>query len=403
MTATERFLKYIMIDTTSDEASESCPSSPNQLVLGKQLVEEMLAMGIADARIDADGYVYGSVPANCEGMPAIGLIAHMDTSDAVPGGPIHHRTLHYEGGDIVLNAEKNIVMRAADFPALAREIGNDLIVTDGTTLLGADDKAGVAEILTLAERFLKHPEIRHGKLCIAFTPDEEIGRGAKRFRIPELGADFGYTVDGGTLGEIEFENFNAAAAHVEFQGRSIHPGSAKDKMLNAATLAMEFHAMLPVRETPENTENREGFFMLSDIHGCVDHATSDYIVRDHDKTKFEQKKARLEKIAAYLNDKYGEGCVKLTVKDSYYNMLEKLKDHMDVVERARDAMLSVGETPVYVPIRGGTDGATISYMGMPCPNLPTGGANFHGVYEYVAVQSLERMVDVLEAIVVGKK
>ena len=403
MKATERFLKYIQVDTTSDESSETCPSTPNQKVLARQLADELAAMGVADARMDEDGYVYGSVPATDETMPAIGLIAHVDTSDAVPGGPIHVRRVRYEGGDIVLNAEKNVVLRAADFPALENEIGHTLLVTDGTTLLGADDKAGVAEIMTLAERFLQHPEIRHGKLCICFTPDEEIGRGPKRFRLAELGAEFGYTVDGGAMGEIEFENFNAAAAHVHFRGKSIHPGSAKDKMLNAATLAMEFHAMLPVRETPENTDGYEGFFMLSEISGCVDHADSDYIVRDHDRQKFEAKKARLEKIAAYLNDKYGAGAVTLTLRDSYYNMLEKLKDHMDVVERARDAMLAVGETPVYVPIRGGTDGATISYMGMPCPNLPTGGANFHGVYEYVAVQSLERMVDVLEAIVVGKK
>lgn len=403
MTATERFLKYIQVDTASDESSATCPSTPNQKVLARQLADEMLAMGITDARMDENGYVYGSIPATDESMPAVGLIAHVDTSDAVSGGPIHVRRVHYEGGDVVLNEEKQIVLRTADFPALEREIGHTLLVTDGTTLLGADDKAGVAEILTLAERFLQHPEIRHGKLCIGFTPDEEIGRGPKHFSIEQLGADFGYTVDGGALCEIEFENFNAAAAHVHFRGFSIHPGSAKDKMLNAATLAMEFHSMLPVRQTPENTEGHEGFFMLSEITGCVDHADSDYIVRDHDRRKFEEKKHRLEKITAYLNDKYGDGTVTLTMRDSYYNMLEKLRERMDVVERARDAMLAVGETPVYTPIRGGTDGATISFMGMPCPNLPTGGCNFHGVYEYIAEESLERMVDVLEAIVVGKK
>ena len=401
MRAYERLLRYAQFDTASCESSDSCPSTPGQLVLARALRDEMLEMGLSNVRLDEHGYLYAEIPANAEGFPAIGLIAHMDTVDCVPVVPMNVRIVeNYDGGDVLLAGGETLSPR--DYPELAARAGKDLIVTDGKTLLGADDKAGVAEILTACESILAGDR-PHGRILVGFTPDEEIGRGAKRFRIPELGADFGYTVDGGTLGEIEFENFNAAAAHVEFQGRSIHPGSAKDKMLNAATLAMEFHAMLPVRETPENTENREGFFMLSDIHGCVDHAASDYIVRDHDKTKFEQKKARLEKIAAYLNEKYGDGCVKLTVKDSYYNMLEKLKDHMDVVERARDAMLAVGETPVYVPIRGGTDGATISYMGMPCPNLPTGGANFHGVYEYVAVQSLERMVDVLEAIVVGKK
>ncbi|HIT68797.1 MAG TPA: tripeptide aminopeptidase PepT, partial [Candidatus Aphodomonas merdavium] len=263
MTATERFLSYLDVDTTSDEASESSPSTPNQRAFAKRLVEEMRAMGIADARLDAWGYVYGSIPATCEGMPAIGLIAHMDTSDAVPGGPIRARIVHYEGGDIVLNEEKGIVLGARDFPSLGSEIGNDLIVTDGTTLLGCDDKAGVAEILTLAERFLMGQGPRHGKLCIAFTPDEEISRGAERFRLDELGADFGYTVDGGALGEVEYENFNAADAHVRFCGRSMHPGSAKDKMLNASTLAMEFHAMLPVRQTPENTDGYEGFFHLT--------------------------------------------------------------------------------------------------------------------------------------------
>ena len=403
MTATERFLSYLDVDTTSDEASESSPSTPNQRAFAKRLVEEMRAMGIADARLDAWGYVYGSIPATCEGMPAIGLIAHMDTSDAVPGGPIRARIVHYEGGDIVLNEEKGIVLGARDFPSLGSEIGNDLIVTDGTTLLGCDDKAGVAEILTLAERFLTGQGPRHGKLCIAFTPDEEISRGAERFRLDELGADFGYTVDGGALGEVEYENFNAADAHVRFCGRSMHPGSAKDKMLNASTLAMEFHAMLPVRQTPENTDGYEGFFHLTAIRGCCDHAEAEYIVRDHDGEKFEQKKERLAKIAAYLNEKYGEGTVTLTVRDGYRNMREKLQDHMEVVARARKAMEACGLTPSHPPIRGGTDGATITYMGMPCPNLPTGGCNFHSVYEYVSSQALEKMVDVLEAVVVGKE
>lgn len=403
MTVKERFLQYIQVDTTSNEESTSCPSTPNQLVLGRRIAEEMRAMGIADARIDENGYVYGSVAATCEEMPSIGLIAHMDTSDAVPGGPIQARSLLYEGGDIVLNAEKNIVLRAEECPSLRRAVGQELIVTDGTTLLGGDDKAGVAEILTLAERLIAHPEIQHGKLCIGFTPDEEIGRGPDRFSIPELGADFGYTVDGGATGEIEFENFNAASAHVSFRGLSTHPGAAKNRMVNAIKLAVEFNAMLPVRETPENTEGYEGFYHLNGIEGRVDHATASYIVRDHDRRKFEEKKTRLEKIAAYLNEKYGEETVTLEMRDSYYNMRDELNDRMDVVERAMDAMRAAGDAPVASPIRGGTDGATITRMGMPCPNLPTGAYNIHGVYEYVSVWEMEHMVDVLEAIVTGRK
>lgn len=394
MTATERFLKYIMTDTTSDEASETCPSSPNQLVLGRQLVEEMLAMGVADARIDADGYVYGSVPANCEGMPAIGLIAHMDTSDAVPGGPIHPRTVRYEGGDIVLNAEKNIVLRAADFPALAREIGNDLIVTDGTTLLGADDKAGVAEIMTAAQQLLATGG-RHATLKIGFTPDEEIGRGADLFDVKGFGADFAYTADGGPVGEIEYENFNAAGAKVVVHGLNIHPGSAKGKMVNSQLIAMEFQGMLPVGQRPELTEGYEGFFHLLGMKGEVERSELHYIIRDHDMEKFEKKKAVMAAAADFINRKYGEGTLELTLKDSYYNMKKCIEPCMYVVERAKKAMAAAGMHPVEVPIRGGTDGARLSYEGLPCPNLCTGGENYHGRFEFIPTEDMEKCVRML--------
>lgn len=394
MTATERFLKYIMTDTTSDEASETCPSSPNQLVLGRQLVEEMLAMGVADARIDADGYVYGSVPANCEGMPAIGLIAHMDTSDAVPGGPIHPRTVRYEGGDIVLNAEKNIVLRAADFPALAREIGNDLIVTDGTTLLGADDKAGVAEIMTAAQQLLATGG-RHATLKIGFTPDEEIGRGADLFDVKGFGADFAYTADGGPVGEIEYENFNAAGAKVVVHGLNIHPGSAKGKMVNSQLIAMEFQGMLPVGQRPELTEGYEGFFHLLGMKGEVERSELHYIIRDHDMEKFEEKKAVMAAAADFINRKYGAGTLELTLKDSYYNMKKCIEPCMYVVERAKKAMAAAGMHPVEVPIRGGTDGARLSYEGLPCPNLCTGGENYHGRFEFIPTEDMEKCVRML--------
>lgn len=396
MTVLERFLKYIALDTTSRESCPDCPSTPGQWALARLLEAEMKELGLQDVRLDDHCYVYGRIPGNAPDAPAIGLIAHMDTVDAVPGSPIHPRVLRYEGGDVVLNEEKGIVMRAQEFSSLARHVGRDLIVTDGTTLLGADDKAGVAEIMTLCEYVLAHPECRHGDICVGFTPDEEIGRGADLFDVPGFGADFAYTVDGGAADEIEYENFNAASARVEVRGFSIHPGSAKGKMRNAARMAMEFHAMLPANEIPECTEGYEGFYHLTDMRGEEQQAELRYIIRDHDRAKFEQKKARIQKIADYLNDKYGEGTFRLTLRDSYYNMKEKVAEKPEVVDRALAALRACGLTPACVPIRGGTDGARLSFMGLVCPNLGTGGYNGHGIFEYACVQEMEIMVQALK-------
>ena len=393
MNVTQRFLHYVSFDTQSDESSPSCPSTPKQRLLGQALVEEMQAMGIADARMDDNGYVYGSVPGT-PGAPVIGLIAHMDTSPDCSGASVRPRVVEYRGGDVVLNEERQIVLRQADFPQLGRSVGKHLIVTDGTTLLGADDKAGIAEILTAVEELLSSGK-SHAPVRIAFTPDEEIGRGADRFDLAGFGADYAYTADGGTLGEIEYENFNAASAKVVCHGRSIHPGSAKNKLINAQLLAMEFHAMLPVNERPEYTEGYEGFSMLTQMHGDVETAELRYIIRDHDREKFEQKKGRFSEIAAYLNRRWGDGAVELTVKDSYYNMKEKILPCMYVVERAKAAMAKAGMEPVAVPIRGGTDGAMLSFKGLPCPNLCTGGENYHGRFEYIPVEDMEACVRML--------
>lgn len=396
MKVEERFLKYVAFDTMSDEDSESCPSTAKQKVLGQFIVDDMKAIGIADAHMDEHGYIYGSVPGT-PGKPVIGLIAHMDTSPDCSGADIKYRTVLYEGGDIVLNAEKNIVMREAEFEKLPRSRGKHLIVTDGTTLLGADDKAGIAEILTAVEELIASGT-DHAPIRIGITPDEEIGRGADLFNLKDFGADYAYTADGGTLGEIEYENFNAAAAKVTVNGINIHPGSAKNKMVNSQLIAMEFHGMLPVNERPEYTENYEGFSMLSNMEGTVEHSELHYIIRDHDMDKFLQKKARFEAIAAYLNGKYGEGTVEVTLRDSYYNMKEKILPCMYVVERAMDAMRKVGMSPVAVPIRGGTDGARLSYEGLPCPNLCTGGENFHGRYEYIPVEDMEACTQMIKNI-----
>ena len=399
MEVQERFLQYIAMDTTSDETCPDCPSSERQWALARALEKEMREMGLSGVRADEHAYVYGFIPGNDPSAPAIGLIAHMDTVDAVPGSPIRPRVLRYEGGDVVLNAEKGIVMRAADYESLSRHVGSDLIVTDGLTLLGADDKAGIAEIMTLCEYVLQHPHIRHGKICVGFTPDEEIGRGADLFDVAGFGADFAYTVDGGAADEIEYENFNAASAKIAVHGFSIHPGSAKNKMRNAARLAMEFHSMLPAQEIPECTEKYEGFYHLCMIRGEEQEAELQYIIRDHDRQKFEKKKAFMQKIAAYLNDKYGENTFDLTLRDSYYNMREKVEEKPEVISRALDALRDCGMDPRCVPIRGGTDGARLSFMGLVCPNLGTGGYNGHGVYEYASVREMQQMVEVLKKLV----
>ena len=396
MNVTERFLKYVAFDTQSDENSESCPSSAKQLELGRFLVEDLKTIGVEDARMDEHGYVYGSVPGTAEG-PVIGLIAHMDTSPDCSGADIQARIVEYRGGDLVLNREKGIVMKPKDFGRLARSVGKHLIVTDGTTLLGADDKAGIAEIFTAVEELIRE-QTPHVPIRIGITPDEEIGRGADRFDVKGFGADFAYTADGGTLGEIEFENFNAASASVELRGVSIHPGSAKDKLVNAMQVAVDFHTMLPAQERPEHTEGYEGFSMLTRMEGDIEHAKLHYIIRDHDRFKFEQKKSRFQMIATYLNERYGAGTVTVTLKDSYYNMKEKILPVMHVVDRAKEAMKAAGMDPVAVPIRGGTDGARLSFEGLPCPNLCTGGENFHGRYEYIPVEDMEQCVVMLKNI-----
>ena len=392
-TVVERFLRYVNYETTSDEASETCPSTPGQKVLGAKLVEEMKEMGIADARMDENGYVFGTVPGDLN-LPIIGLIAHMDTSPDASGSHIRPRIVEYQGGDICLNPEKDIWLRQSQYENLELHTGKHLIVTDGTTLLGADDKAGVAEILAAAQILLESKQ-PHATLRIGFTPDEEIGRGADRFSVQDFGADYAYTVDGGTVGELEFENFNAAAATVKFQGLNIHPGSAKDKMVNSQYIAMEFESLLPRNQKPEYTEGYEGFIHLTDMEGCVEHSTLRYIIRDHSMEKFQEKKRRMESTAAFLNDKYGEGTVELTIQDSYYNMKEPMMGCMQIVYRAKAAMEAVGLTPRVVPVRGGTDGARLSYMGLLCPNLFTGGENYHGRFEYIPVEDMELAVKVL--------
>ena len=400
MTVYERFLRYVSYPTTSDENNENCPSTESQRVLANAICEELLELGLSDARVDKNGYVYATIPANSEGMDSIGFIAHMDTASDAPGENIKARMIEYKGGDILLNEEEGIYLTLADYPYVGELAGQRLIVTDGTTLLGADDKAGVAEIVTAVEKIL-NSDIKHGKICIGFTPDEEIGRGADLFDVEGFGADYAYTLDGGGLGEIEYENFNAASAMVKVHGRAIHPGSAKGKMINAVRIAAEFDSMLTPDAIPEMTEGYEGFHHLLSLEGETEEAVSKYIIRDHSKEKFAAIKAEFEGVAKALNEKYGEGTVELILRDSYYNMKEVLENKMFVVDRAMAAMERLGMTPHAVPIRGGTDGARLSFMGLPCPNLPTGGGNFHSRYEYVSVDAMEKCVDLVLEIVKG--
>ena len=392
-TASERFLRYVTFDTQSDEFSETCPSTDKQRVFGAYLVEEMLALGIEDARMDANGYVYGTIPGN-PAMPTIGLIAHMDTSPDASGENVKARIVEYTGEDICLNEEQGIYLRQSDYPGLAKHLGKHLIVTDGTTLLGADDKAGIAEIMTAAE-MLQKLCIGHCTVKLAFTPDEEIGRGADLFDVENFGADYAYTVDGGAIGELEYENFNAASAKITVHGRNIHPGSAKNQMVNSQHIAMELHGLLPAAQRPEHTEGYEGFFHLTGISGCVEETTLRYIIRDHDMDAFTQKKTLLTDIVALLNKKYGQGTVELELRDSYYNMREKIRPCMFVVDRAKQAMVNAGITPKVVPIRGGTDGARLSYMGLPCPNLCTGGENYHSRFEYIPAEDMQAITEML--------
>lgn len=396
MRAYERFLQYVKVYTTSDEESSTHPTTARQLDLGRMLVAQLEELGLKDARLDEYGYVYATLPATpgCEQAPGLGFIAHMDTAPGTSGENVNPQ-IHenYDGGDVLLPAT-GAVLKPADFPFLTEMKGQTLITTDGSTLLGADDKAGVAEIMTMVERLIREGR-PHGKICIGFTPDEEVGQGADLFDVDGFGAAYAYTVDGDDVGEISYENFNAAAVAIKIHGLSVHPGSAKNTMRNALSLAMEYHAALPAFECPEHTEGREGFFHLCDLQGDVSEAVFHYIIRDHDADRFAVRKAQMQQVADRLNEKYGAGTVELELTDSYRNMLEKIRPHFHLVENARAAIRAVGLTPVESPIRGGTDGATLSYKGLPCPNLGTGGFNFHGPMECITVEKMDQAVEVL--------
>jgi len=400
MTVEEKLLQYVAFDTKSDEASETCPSTPGQLTFGAFLVERMKEIGIEDAAMDENGYVFGTLPANTDKeVPTIGFLAHMDTSPEMSGTGIKPQIIEcYDGKDIVLNKDLGITMKVEDYPFLPNYKGQRLITTDGTTLLGADDKAGIAEIMTAVEE-LKNSDIPHGKVRIAFTPDEEIGRGPHKFDVEAFAADYAYTVDGATLGEIEYENFNASAATVVINGFNIHPGSAKNKMKNAILMGMEFNSLLPVHEIPACTEGYEGFSHLLNFQGSVEKATLSYIIRDHDPVKFDIKEANFARAAKFMNDKYGEGTVELTINPSYRNMREMVQPHIYIVDNAKKAMLDAGVTPKEAPIRGGTDGAQLSFMGLLCPNICTGGENFHGRFEFVSVDAMNTIVQIIKNII----
>ena len=392
----DRFLKYVAIDTQSDENSESFPSTAKQWDLLNLLVEEMKALGLEEVTIDKYGYVMGTIPATkgYEKAPVIGFLAHVDTSPDMSGKDVRPRIIEeYQGEDIVLNP--SLTMRVAEFPELSRFVGHTLIHTDGTTLLGADDKAGVAEIMTATEYLMSHPEVKHGKIRIGFTPDEEIGRGVDFFDVKTFGADFAYTMDGGYEGELEFENFNAASAKILIKGRNVHPGYAKHKMINAIDVACELNSLVPATERPQYTEGYEGFYHCVGITGTVEEATISYIIRDHDADKFEAKKVWMHNIVGILNNKYGEGVLKLTLKDQYYKMRKMVEPHPQVIELAKEAMVEADVTPIVRPIRGGTDGARLSFMGLPCPNIFAGGMNFHGKFEYCSLNSMEKAVKVI--------
>ena len=402
-TLVKRFKDYVSFDTrSSEENDQSCPSTPGQMVLAGHLAEELRALGLADVTLDKHGYIMATLPANgCEHAPVVGFISHMDTSPDAPGAGIRPQIVeNYDGGDIILNEEQGIVLSPREFPSLLKYKGQPLMTTDGTTLLGADDKAGVTAIVSAAEYLLQHPEVKHGKIRLGFTPDEETGRSADRFDVQAFGADFAYTVDGDELGGLEYENFNAANATITFKGRGVHPGEAKGKMVNANTLAMEWQQLLPAGERPEYTEGYEGFYHVHKVSGDVEQVTMMMLIRDHDKERFARRKAYLGEMAELLNRKYGPGAVTVDCKDMYFNMREKMTEAMYVVELAQKAMENAGVKPVVKPIRGGTDGARLSFMGLPCPNLFTGGANFHGRYEYLPLLSLQKAAETVLGIMV---
>ncbi|HAE92868.1 MAG TPA: peptidase T [Tissierella sp.] len=395
-----RFLQYVKYETTSDESSTSIPSTLNQLEFAKILGKELENLGLTDVSVDENGYVMATLSSNInKNVPTIGFIAHMDTSPDMSGKNVNPKIIsNYDGNDIVLNDEKNIIMSVKDFPDLKNYVGKDLITTDGTTLLGADDKAGIAEIITAIEYLIEHPNIPHGTIKVGFTPDEEIGRGADCFDVEKFGADFAYTVDGGPVGELEYENFNAATARIYIQGRNVHPGTAKNKMLNSILIASELNSMLPINERPEYTEGYEGFYHLMDFKGSVEKTEIAYIIRDHSMEKFQAKKETLAKVVEFLNYKYGD-IITLKITDSYYNMKEKIEPVIHIVDIAKRAMEDLNIEPLIKPIRGGTDGSRLSYMGLPCPNLFTGGHNFHGKFEYIPIFAMEKSVETILKIV----
>jgi len=401
MSVVERFLKYVSFDTQSSETAATTPSTDKQMLLAKALKEEIEAMGLTEISLDENAYLMATLPANTdESVPVIGFIAHLDTSPDMSGANVKPRIVEkYDGKDIVLNESENIVLSPVMFPELLRHIGEDIIVTDGTTLLGADDKAGIAEIMTAIQYLIDHPEIKHGKIRIAFNPDEEIGMGASKFDVEKFGCDWAYTMDGGEVGELEYENFNAAGVKVIVKGLNVHPGYAKNKMVNAGIIATQFAGLLPPHERPEHTEGYEGFFHLTGMTGNVEEASLTYIVRDHDRNKFEQRLKRLEDITDYFNKIYPEGTVRLEIKQQYRNMREIVEPKKHIIDLAEKAMIEAGITPIIRPIRGGTDGAQLSFKGLPCPNLFAGGMNFHGRYEWIPVQSMEKAVKVIVKII----
>ncbi len=391
----DRFLRYVKIDTQSNEESDTTPSTLKQLNLANLLVKELKAMGIEDASVDLNGYVMATLPSNIDKKTkTVGFISHMDTSPDASGKDVKPQIVkNYDGSDI--NLGNNAVLSPSDFPDLKDYIGKTIITTDGTTLLGADDKAGIAEIMSAVEYLLEHPEIKHGDVKIGFTPDEEVGRGADKFDVKKFGADFAFTIDGGRIGELEYENFNAAGLTVKIKGRNVHPGTAKNQMINSMLIAMEFNNMLPVDQRPENTEGYEGFYHLIHMEGTVDSSELKYIIRDHDKKKFEEKKELVKEIASFLNKKHGKNTVNIELKDQYYNMREKIEPVKYIVDVAEEAMKEAGVEPIIKPIRGGTDGSKLSFMGLPTPNIFTGGHNFHGVHEYIPLESMEKAVEVI--------
>ena len=396
MNVVDRFLEYVKFDTQSDELTNLTPSTPGQMVFAQYLEEKLNELGLKDVSLDENGYLMATLPGNCsEEVPTIGFIAHLDTSPDMSGRHVNPRIVKsYDGSDIVLNAEKDIVLSPNQFPELLHYTGQDLIVTDGNTLLGADDKAGIAEIITAVEYLMSHPEIKHGDIRIAFNPDEEIGLGAHKFDVEKFGAEWAYTMDGGEIGELEYENFNAAVAKVTFKGRNVHPGYAKHKMINSLRVATQFAIMLPRWETPEHTEGYEGFYHLIGIEGDVETAVLTYIIRDHDRDRFERRKKEFEHLTRKINKEFPD-CASLELKDQYYNMREKIEPVMHVIEIAEQAMRNADVTPKVVPIRGGTDGAQLQFKGLPCPNIFAGGLNFHGRYEFVPIPSMEKATQVI--------